>query len=155
MGADIHTYAEKRVSGKWESISVMDPEEAEQEHPHLDYSACITGGRDYGLFGLLSGVRHYWGFRIIPEAQMCIPEDVSEPVEAQWDRYKDDYHTEGWLDWQTLLDAQKDININLLLGKIDPETKDCIEELMENFERSATQYNLNVREMRIILWYDN
>lgn len=155
MGCDIHTYAEKRVAGKWESVSVPDQEESEEEYPHLDYSGRITGGRDYELFGLLSGVRRDWGIKIIPESQMCLPEDVSETVKAQWKSEDGDAHTEGWLDWQNLLNAQKEINVQLLLGRLEPQTKDGIEELMESFQRHANEYNLNVREMRIILWYDN
>lgn len=155
MGADIHTYAEKRVNGKWESISVMDPEEAEEEDPWLEKSGRITNGRDYLLFGLLSGVRYNWGFQVIPENQMCFPEDASEPVSEQWKREEGDAHTEGWLEWQTLMDAQKKINVLLLIGRLEPAIKDCIDELVESFQAHANEYNLNVREMRIILWYDN
>lgn len=152
MGADIHCYAEKRVDGKWVSVGESYEEDGET---CLDQSASITNGRDYGLFGLLSEVRREWGLRIIPDADMCVPEDASAEVQAEYKRGEGDWHTPGWLNWQTLLDAQKEINIKLLLGQIDPNAKDGIAELMESFQRDANEYNLNVREMRIILWYDN
>lgn len=156
MGCDIHTYAEKRISGRWESISKMDPEEAKEDYPHLNYSGRITDGRDYRLFGLLSGVRvEDWGFRIIPDVQMCIPADASPEVHDQYLREDCDAHTPGHVYWQDLLDARDAINVKLLIGQIEPRAKDAITELLENFQHVADENTLNVREMRIVLWYDN
>lgn len=152
MGCDIHCYAEKRVNGQWQSLNTPCEDDGDT---WLGNDNRLTGGKDYGLFGLLSGVRREWDVRIIPDADMCVPEDASPEVKDEHHRGHADWHTEGWLNWQTLLDAQQDININVMMGKIEPSAKDGVEELMSGFKTIADHHNLNVREMRIVLWYDN
>lgn len=155
MGCDIHTFVEKRVNGQWLAAEQLEEADEGETHQHLPKTRSFTGGRDYRLFGLLSGVRCDWGMKIIPDADMCIPEDASAEVKAEHAWWDSDAHTEGWVSWQALQDALKAININVLMGKMEPSAKEAIDELTENFTHIAESYHLNVREMRIILWYDN
>lgn len=154
MGCDIHTHAEKRVNGRWEAV--MEPvwEEGDDEAT-LPKSARITGGRDYFLFSLLSGVRGELGVQIIKPAFECVPADASPEVQSEYARQEGDAHTPGCVTWQALSDAKKDIDVKVLVGQLDPSLRESIEELMDNFQRAADEHTLNVREMRVVLWYDN
>ena len=84
MGCDIHSYAEKRVNGKWEE---------------LDFSPFHW--RQYGVFGFLAGVRNYSGVPVLA-APRGLPRDASDYVREESDSWNGDGHTHSWLSVEEL-----------------------------------------------------
>lgn len=91
MGCDIHMYAEyrKKNSDKWEA----DPcHKVRDEDEHYKYVETLPdGGRDYGFFYALAGVR-YGNVGPYNEPK-GIPADVSEIVKIGIDSYGADGHS--------------------------------------------------------------
>ncbi len=81
MGCDIHLYFEKKVKGKWVPLTDI---------PEKDY----PDDRNYGVFGLLAGVRDVHVSGKVYFEQRGIPDDTSyrEP------EHDVDYHDDSpWL----------------------------------------------------------
>jgi hypothetical protein len=79
MGCDIHSYAEKRVNGKWELIP-FEP---------FDW-------RNYGMYGFLADVRNYSDVPPLAKPR-GLPDDVSADVKAESDHWDCDGHSHSWL----------------------------------------------------------
>lgn len=115
MGCDIHFYVENRVSGVWQSADKWTPNKYagdEGEPPlSLDYKDRFYSGRNYNLFGILANVRNGRGFAgintgdgFVPISEpRGLPEDVSEQVGAESDRWDVDGHSHSWLTVAELL----------------------------------------------------
>ena len=115
MGADIHFYVEKQVNGVWQSADKWTPNRfagEEGEPPlSLDYKDRFYDSRNYNLFGILANVRNGSGFAgcdtgdgFVPISDpRGLPEDVSEQVKADSDRWGVDGHSHSWLTVAELL----------------------------------------------------
>lgn len=86
MGCDIHIYAEKRMpDGGWQAVDV----DRERDWPEF------LGGRNYGFFGWLAGVRNYSSIEPLSEPR-GIPDDVTTSVRLEYERWAGDAHTPSW-----------------------------------------------------------
>jgi hypothetical protein len=111
MGCDIHLYAEKKVNGKWESADTLSKNKYYEEDPEneqefsLDYKDAYYSGRNYNLFGILADVRNGRGFAGVKTGEgfnpisepKGTPEQVSDFVKAELDRWSDDGHSHSYL----------------------------------------------------------
>jgi hypothetical protein len=84
MGCDIHSYAEKRVDGKWEPLGFSPFDQ-----------------RRYGMFGFLAGVRNYSDVPPIA-APRGLPRDASAYVREESDNWGSDGHSHSWLSLEEL-----------------------------------------------------
>lgn len=163
MGCDVHTHLEKRVQGVWQPAKEpvknedFDPDSEDTWYTEFELpcSGNLTGGRYYSAFGLLSGVRHTLeGYQVIPD-DCGIPEDVSEPVKADYERWDSDAHTPGYVLWSELIAMQERIKIDTLLAKVESGWLEVINDLVDGFKSCCDEANIHVLEGRIVLWYDN
>lgn len=80
MGADIHTYAERKTQNNYERIDGITP---------FDW-------RSYGMFGFLADVRNYSDVTPISQAR-GLPVDVSPAVFEAYEGWSLDAHSPSWL----------------------------------------------------------
>lgn len=86
MGCDIHSYAEKKVDGKFVCVTL--PREP-------------FGDRSYGTFAFLAGVRNYSGVPALQEPR-GFPEDASPEVKEMYNGWGSNGHTASFLDLEQL-----------------------------------------------------
>lgn len=75
MGVDIHVFVESydKQSGKWENECMYDGKTYKR--------IPVYDGRDYGLFGILAGVRSNYGSLVESRG---VPDDLSDEVSKEW-----------------------------------------------------------------------
>lgn len=115
MGCDIHLYVEKRVEGQWVSADRWVPNEYAgeegEEGMEVAYESRFYSGRNYDLFAILADVRNGKGFAGIKTGEGFVPiadprglpDDVSEQIKADSDRWGIDGHSHSWLTLGELL----------------------------------------------------
>lgn len=117
MGCDIHVYCEQKetINGnkiwicadhfKINKYAYYDDEDSKYEPKY--HIVPIYDDRDYCLFETLAGVRAYYGNEIMDEPR-GLPDDVSDTVKAESDRWDSDGHSHSWFTarelfkWQNL-----------------------------------------------------
>lgn len=115
-GVDINVYVESydKQSGKWEEEYWWDAKHNKK--------VPVYDGRDYGLFGILAGVRSNSDSLVEPRG---IPDDLSDSVKKEWDN-GDCFFGATWYDYCELdayvysLSNSSKI-IKLLLGEDDED----------------------------------
>jgi hypothetical protein len=127
MGCDIHSYAEKQVNGKWES---------------LDFSP--FDWRSYGLYGFLAGVRNYSDVPPLA-APRGLPRDVSAHVQEEADGWDSDGHSHSWLSVEELSAFDYDAAVEMTTWR---------EFLGPDFFRDLRRLKAEGAE-RIVFWFDN
>lgn len=100
MGCDIHIFVERRKNEKWvrytgKHFSNMWKKEEKVNSPF--------GWRNYGMFGFLAGVRDY-SIKPIKEPIYEIPDDASEYVKKECERWDSDGHSHSLLTAKELLE---------------------------------------------------
>ena len=115
MGCDIHLYVERLVNGKWVSADRWTPNkyaDDEGEPPiQVEYQNHFYSGRNYNLFAILANVRNGSGFAncdtgngFVPiDDPRNLPNDVSENVKAEANRWGGDGHSHSWFTVEELL----------------------------------------------------
>jgi len=88
MGCDIHTQAEKKINGKWES---------------LNFSPFHW--RSYGMFGFLANVRNYSAVPFLSEPR-GLPEDIDDQY-LDYDNLLGE-HSFSWLSIEELINFDYD-----------------------------------------------
>lgn len=108
MGCDIHAHAErKNEQGAWVRIDMDTP----------------LGGREYGKFGLLAGVRNYSAIPPIAEPR-GMPSDASPETKEDFDGWSSDAHSASWLAVDELLavDYQQTIEDRRCIRQTGPNS---------------------------------
>lgn len=115
MGCNMHLYVEKQANGAWQSADQWSPNkyaDEEGEPPlSLEYEDRFYSGRNYNLFAILAEVRNGRGFAgvrtgdgFVPISEpRGLPDDVSEQVKAESDRWSGDGHSHSWFTVAELL----------------------------------------------------
>lgn len=189
MGADIHSYVERRVLTPRFSDRVMRASERrmlaggeeellahESRHrihwEHVPIATWISGvtdelakwpedhyiqhdpdiqpwyeWRNYGLFGILGGIRSRGGRLLESCHHRGLPEGFSGVVE-EWKDNDGYYHSTTWYTCQELIDADIPSRMPLEYGV----TKD-VERFVQMNKDLVKKYG--ARNVRIILWWDN
>jgi hypothetical protein len=122
MGCDIHFFIERRddKDHKW----YLDPNHDRDDDEELEDGTVRRGhinsvgatGRDYGMFGVMAGVR---GGGELFEAR-GIPDDVSELGDEAMNQYGVDGHSHSWLtleEFKMCLDEMEYDTVNDTNGK--------------------------------------
>lgn len=115
MGCDIHLFVERREDDQWVSADTWEPiPETEQEYEDgrvRRRTKVFYGERRYDLFAILADVRNGrgfagrdFGYRLRPIAKpRGLPDDTSQEVRDEADRWGDDGHSHSWLTLAELL----------------------------------------------------
>lgn len=105
MGCDIHLYVERKDdTGQWVTADTWEQDEYGEDRLSVRYDNRYYTGRNYNLFAMLADVRNGFGFAgtpinkpVVPlAAPRGLPEDVTEPVKAESDRWGVDGHSHSW-----------------------------------------------------------
>lgn len=97
MGCDIHTTAERKTEAGYEPITNIE----------FTNGSAPFDWRDYGMFGLLAGVRNYSDIKPLSELK-GIPKDVSRDVREEYDDWGMDAHSASWLYIDELVEFKYD-----------------------------------------------
>lgn len=167
MGCDIHVYVEyKHNDGHW---NADDRHRVIEEDEHYSYiEEFSAGGRHYGFFGALAGVRSSAvGPLYEPRG---IPEDLSDIVQKAIDNWSSDGHTHSYLS----LDEYKEVidNFNKKIDERFPDDlsakiteddgyfylyKDCLRKIEKHNAEAILldAPHLKIKECRIVFFFDN
>lgn len=141
MGCDEHPYVEAKIFGKWV------------------YLGALTSYRNYGMFGIMSGVRDYdEGKRVLedePDNRREFPRDLSKALETK-------------LRWELRVPQDEPVSVgdsgyhseNCLYGE---EIKQAIKLFIEEYGEYQEHYTGVVRllehplveDVRVIIYYDS
>jgi hypothetical protein len=127
MGCDIHMYVEYKKSVNnnlvWVNGDYFKPNpyfkanEDENQFSRME----LHGYRNYELFSTLAGVRDYTN-KIVPVAEpRGLPEDCTEYVNSEFERWNSDGHTHSWLTLKELKAYQSGKPILYSTGLVTPE----------------------------------
>lgn len=115
MGADIHLFVEAKGGkhGHWHKLdrTVSIPDWRHTTQYHLGWG----GSRNYNAFAMLANVRNGYGFAGVDtgdgfepiDAPRGLPEDVSEEIEEESDRWGVDGHSHSYFTLRELLDLEE------------------------------------------------
>ena len=156
MGCDIHMHVEYRIQrhnkpAQWcdgnlyevNKFYEMDPDDDEPKYRRVYLT---NERRNYGLFGLLAGVRNYGTKPIV--APRGFPKDVPKSIAEEYDSWGSDAHSASWLTLAELMNAARS-HPDLL--------DDLVAELQEYFNRIFPNPAplITQNELRIVFWFDN
>jgi len=102
MGCDIHIFVERKKNDKWVHYtgkhfsSVWGHAKEEKDNSPFDW-------RSYSMYGFLAGVRHSY-IKPIKEPIYTIPDDTSEYVKKEFERWDGDGHSHSFLTARELLE---------------------------------------------------
>lgn len=174
MGCDIHSFAEVKRGDMWEVVGAVFPldefsakweKQTHNEHP-FDWRA-------YGMFGLLADVRNYSHVPCISEPKYAIPDDCSDRVRSEYERWCGGAHTATWLTLHQLLDVDYDTVFwdRRVTKQVGPNSWDgaaladegegehiSLRELLgpRFFEHLSVLKTLgNPEDVRIVFWFDD
>ncbi len=161
MGCDIHMYRERRVNGVWETDTLKEANDPADPTYYDFESGMRSGGRDYYLFAILSGVRSYGPMSIAPPAEdRGFPDDVTDinnDCKEQWDS---DGHSHGYLDMAELSALIEKYHQAPVLH--EPTARDdfgyahqVLCQLKENAHARGYFAGLEPEDCRILFFYDN
>lgn len=176
MGADIHSFAERKVNNKW--VRIEEFIFGGVEYPTTE----PFGWRSYAVFGFLANVRNYSCSECISELK-GLPDDSEylnnkSKHEETWTMKDDiedncDYHSLSWLSLKELLDFDYDKKLwdRRVMKQIAPNVWSG-GELAEEGEGIITTYRKHLgssyfndlevlkslgepEDVRIVFWFDN
>lgn len=188
MGCDIHMYSEKLKRSwsqptkiKWIPFDFFRynsyyPERNDDEIWEREFDVDpIYSERNYHLFSLLANVRNY-GDRIEPFSEpRGVPDDLSDFVKSEYDKWDGDGHSYSWFSFGELFNLYKGYN----WSEEESYSKSSLEEIIETlFSKICKEYyypknvmtldnvhkiyeellgtNIDIyNEIRIIFWFDN
>lgn len=153
MGCDIHSYAEKRINGKWESVGFSP-----------------FNWRQYGMYGFLANVRNYSAVPPLAE-QRGLPADISSEVREEADTWSGDAHSHSWLSTAelTAFDYDAKVEDRRVTRQVGPnawdggqtcapgegETETWREFLGPEFFRDLDRLREYGLDTRVVFWFDN
>ena len=150
MGCDIHMFREVHRDGKWECLEETYEEEdwGSDSEGTLTHLESLDIPRNYWLFGLLAdGVRTQWEFSWQPRG---LPNDVTELVKADHERWDSDAHTASWLGMAEI--QQKALELLILPGQEAPQLGKMLGDLINMLEWPE---GIPSGDCRIVFWFDN
>ena len=155
MGCDIHSYAEKKVNGKWEKVGEIFPmDEWLRNYYKKDFDESPFDWRSYAMFGFLADVRNYSNSEYLSEPK-GLPDDISKEVKEKADYWDGDGHSHSFLTVKELIDFdygktffddmdEQRKNYKSFLGKGFFEDL----EILKNIDK-------NPENVRVVFWFDN
>ena len=173
MGCDIHSYAEKKVNGKWEKVSdQFSLDEFDKKWYRKEKGDNPFGWRNYSIFAFLADVRNYDHCTPISEPK-GLPDDISDEVKEKADDWDGNGHSHSFLTLKELLDFDYDKSFwnRRVTKQIAPNVWND-SSLAEEGEGKIITYSENLgdwffihleelkmlgdpEDVRIVFWFDN
>ena len=167
MGCDIHSFAERKVNGKWEKVGDhFSLGEWERKYYKKEKGENPFDWRSYSMFAFLAGVRNYDHCEPLSESK-GLPTDISDEVKEEYGDGSD-WHSASYLTAKELLDFDYEKEFwNRRVMKINNGAS-----LAEEGEGTVLSYRENLGEffflhleelkqlgnpedVRIVFWFDN
>jgi len=166
MGADIHTYIERKMpSGNWAFMANLDcvlysKALWSSDTPKFVHGFYVVNSRNYELFARLASVR---GDGRDPQG---LPEDVSEMVQMYADGWAGDGHSHSWLSASDFADDYYGVQA-IESGEEEPMTEyhqntlkvdknyAVLQFLQEMCGVSGIGEVTQANEFRFVFWFDN
>lgn len=148
MGCDIHSRAELKCGDEWETVTEALWPSAWFKHDepvsfhNVPYEVQPFRDRNYGLFGVLAGVRNYSGLTPLAEPR-GVPEDAGDGWKAYVAEWSGDLHSMSWFTHAELLDALEE--------PIEGRVADAIREALA----PLNHLHRNGVEVRYVFGFDN
>lgn len=161
MGCDIHSYVEVRNLSKlsdekpqWRAIPLWST--AWSETPYL---ASHYNGRDYELFGWLTGGVVRCNTATILPSPKGLPTDVSSAVSDAYHQYEDSWHSCSYFTLEELKKAYKKIP-KKIIDATGEKAKNTFRKRAKYFIDSAAMFAdtrgwFNDEEIRVVFWFDS
>lgn len=170
MGCDIHSFAERRnrKTGKWEKVGYhFTLSDWEKEYYKKDKGEHPFDWRSYSMFAFLAGVRNYDHCEPISEPK-GLPNDISDDVKEEYERWIYDAHSASFLTVKELLDfdydevfwnrrVMKNNNGASLAEEGEGSHVTYRENLGESFFIHLNELKElgNPEDVRVVFWFDN
>jgi len=157
MGCDIHIFPEyrkktgnKRLDNLYNILNNSDWKylyKSEIIYPEKKWywpeNYYAFWSRNYGLFGILAGVRSCVN-PIIP--LRGLPSNISKKTKNRYMECKSDYHSETWYYLSELLDINwKKYRVGCKLFK----------KYLKRLQRFADKNKISYNDVRLVMWFDN
>ena len=161
MGCDIHLYVEKRLkNGDWAFVrNLNEGINGEGLRPWGEQGKAVGGfwrlsGRNYNLFSRLAGVR---GPGPAPKG---LPNDVSEFLDEEHERYRSDAHSASWAPplefMEEYIASMQAYDEGAPLDKyMQIRLAEGVERALEVFMRDMCSLDTDGHEYRFVYWFDN
>ena len=167
MGCDIHMYVEYRpksqVGRNWlcgDIFHTIDPLRV-PSLKHMD----LHGERNYDLFAVLADVRNYDNVEYIEDPR-GIPNDCTEYVALEYERWDIDAHSASWFTLRELIEFKVEHDPRDRFGR------DILKPLIDKLKKRADELDLiwdfewgrentakvaleRAENIRIVFWFDN
>ncbi len=156
MGCDKHMHVEYRIQrnnkpAQWCDGNLYEANKfyglyPDNDEPKYRRVYLTNERRNYGLFGLLAGVRGY-GIKPIASPR-GFPDDASKSITEEYNSWGSEAHIASWLTLAELMNAARS-HPNLLDA--------LVAELQEYFNRLFPHPSplITQNELRIVFWFDN
>ena len=139
MGCDVHVYGEKLEDGEWVTTDEWSEDDG-YSYNTLPYS---IGGRNYGFFGFLSGVRYNCKTQLDVRP---LPDDLSPEVKAKREYDDCDGHSDNWV---TLTELKELVALDAIQPLADRDY------FIDEVNQWIKYFNQFGDDVRIIFWFDN
>lgn len=152
MGCDIHSRAELKFGDEWETVTeaLWPSDWFKHDAPVTPYNVPYVvepfRSRNYGLFGLLAGVRNYSGLTPLAEPR-GVPEDAGDGWKAYVAEWSGDLHSMSWFTHAELLKARTDLT--------ESPAEYGILEALNKALAPLNHLHLNGVETRYVFGFDN
>lgn len=113
------------------------------------YSDQPYGGRCYGLFGALAGVRDTSVEMIVPDRQFTLPDDVSDEIQDISDGFGMDGHSHNYLTLKELMESKYYKMSSEELEKMDIDSY-FFKVMVPDLQKFGKP-----EDIRIVYWFDN
>ena len=175
MGCDIHSFAEIRnkQTGKWEKVeNYFSLDDFDKKYYKKDKGDNPFGWRNYSMFAFLADVRNYDHCKPLSEPR-GLPDDVSNEIKDECDRWGCDAHSMSFLIVKELLDFDYEQKFwkRRVTKKVSPilfngaalaeEGEGTILTYRENLGEWFFKHLNELKELgepddvRIVFWFDN
>jgi hypothetical protein len=166
MGCDIHVYTEKLNSNNhWVNVDHWQLDEYYTEYSHSEdddpygpnthrWSLCpVYRGRDYELFSTLAGVRKGFGAGPQFSEPRGLPDDVSDMVRSESDRWDGDGHSHSYATlWELVQWKSQHPKSHTLDQFLSCLKNRCADELWTVPNKLTPE---QLAQFRVVFWFDN
>jgi len=152
---DIHIFVEKKVKGRWVPAEAM----MKDEGGKLDvpYPQKIYTGRDYELFGFLTGGQVRTDIGVYAGRLKGFPKDASKQVKKIYGAWGVDGHTPNYITLKELNQVDWNRKITDNDGK-QIALKDRFDHFFYDVMMRMDFYDIRVHNpahIRLVFWFDN
>lgn len=154
MGADIHSYLEKRVNGVWVAQGEFEEEDNGDgsTYLHQPYRKGPYSGRNYWLFAILADVRNYTDHFTPWDVERGVPDDASAVYSHLVEQWDGDGHSHSWYTLPELIEHRR--RTLLQGGDYLDATRDFFQQVFD-FVEGCRDESTTDEDFRLVFFFDN